>query len=465
MRNPSVSRPTALLAATTLLVALSACTPDSPPPTPSPSSSAPAITLNLPDGFASTAATWGPLSTLSALDPDGNRTKSTAVISPDGATLGHVQRDGDTYTVREVVLSTGEVIEHADVRADLDPIDGTPPVAVRYTGGKLAVVTMGTNESGARTWRAALFHQGKPGDGQTVEGDLPDGGAPLVLRTPSGVLIGTGKSSGDGAGTVVVAADGQHAMIPAHESGGTGCAVASCTIPLTPEAEVGGQPITSYSESLPQGAISCGDGNEDAPNKGCVKAFRGEGWTSLDANVAPEGADPRTGRIYAVSDSIVVGQWLSSDGKSSVFRMIDPRDPTATHGTWACQGDVAPGESPARLVSSPSGDFLVAGRVLVDKKTTVAEEAGACLAEQDGLLTAVDDKGTAYGFADDSGTHMKPGSVFTYTSGADPRQTKVGSDVLVPQQFIAGDKGSVAVFLDSDHAMAGVLVAGAYPSS
>ncbi|RDG39347.1 hypothetical protein DVH02_04465 [Streptomyces corynorhini] len=123
------------------------------------------------------------------------------------------------------------------------------------------------------------------------------------------------------------------------------------------------------------------------------------GWYSR--KVAPKEADPASGIPASMAGGYLLAKWQPKKGSKEA----------GTHDLWVLH-DVAKGKAviqvrcrkPAikpvddpRLVTSPGGQFLIAGRLAFD----LDEKLGYCFEESDGTepltLTTVSDDGTAYG--------------------------------------------------------------------
>ncbi|MEW1720690.1 hypothetical protein [Streptomyces sp. NPDC093109] len=123
------------------------------------------------------------------------------------------------------------------------------------------------------------------------------------------------------------------------------------------------------------------------------------GWYS--GKTAPKNADPASGIPASVTGGYLLAKWQPKKGAKDV----------RTHDLWVLH-EVATGKAvtqvrcrrPAikpvddpRLVSSPGGHFLIAGRLAFD----LDEKKAYCFEEEDGTdpltLTTVSDDGTAYG--------------------------------------------------------------------
>ncbi|AXG82432.1 hypothetical protein DVK44_07395 [Streptomyces paludis] len=123
------------------------------------------------------------------------------------------------------------------------------------------------------------------------------------------------------------------------------------------------------------------------------------GWYS--GKTAPKDADPASGIPASVAGGYVLAKWQKKKSAKDV----------RTHELWALH-DVATGKAVTqvrcrkpvikpvdepRLVTSPGGHFLIAGRLAFD----IEEKKAYCFEEEDGtdplILTTVSDDGTAYG--------------------------------------------------------------------
>ncbi|KIF70142.1 hypothetical protein HY68_18765 [Streptomyces sp. AcH 505] len=209
-------------------------------------------------------------------------------------------------------------------------------------------------------------------DGSRRHVEVPWSGDPTVSADGPGILITDGRATS----AVVDPADGSVTKVPQSKLG-------------YPKDCPGCRRLTEVRGVTAKGLLVGGDGGF---------WVRG-GWSSR--TVAPAGADPATGKAASTAAGYVLAKWQ---------RPKSAKD-AATHEIWAlhdastgkavarvsCRKPaIEPGDDP-RLLASPGGHFLIAGRLAFD----VDARTGRCFEEPDGTapltLTAVTDYGTAYG--------------------------------------------------------------------
>ncbi|MFD0021553.1 hypothetical protein [Streptomyces sp. NPDC058382] len=123
------------------------------------------------------------------------------------------------------------------------------------------------------------------------------------------------------------------------------------------------------------------------------------GWFSR--NVAPKGADPRSGVPTSVARKVVLAKWQlakgSKDAKTYDLWTVHASETGKALVSVRCHKPaIEPGQYPQAVVS-PSGSYLVAGNIAFD----LSAKKGYCFEDSSGskalTLASVTDDGTAYG--------------------------------------------------------------------
>lgn len=318
---------------------------------------------------------------------DTGRGWDIAGVSPDYAiaattgTIASLERSGaDRFRLRTLNYVTGE---RRWTGAPWQPLFAADRYPDRYPG--LLSVTKGAGEYFA-TWSYGKLEPGGPApsdsvvsldvydaaDGSRRHVEVPWSGEPTVSADGPAILITDGRATS----AVVDPADGSLTKVPQNALG-------------YPKDCPGCRRLTEVRGVTDKGLLAGGDGGF---------WVRG-GWSGR--TVAPAGADPATGKAASTAAGYVLAKWQ---------RPKSAKD-AATHEIWAvhdastgkavaqvrCRRPaIESGEDP-RLLASPGGHFLIAGRLAFD----LDAKTGHCFEEPDGTeplaLTAVTDHGTAYG--------------------------------------------------------------------
>lgn len=209
-------------------------------------------------------------------------------------------------------------------------------------------------------------------DGGRQRVDVPWASAPTVTATGPGIVIGDG-----GATSVVVdPATGRITRVPAKE--------------LT----------------YPAGCASCRQLTEvrGLTSKGLLVSGAREFWVQggwFSRNVAPQGADRRSGVPTSVAPGLLLAKWQLAEGAKlaathELWTVHDTETGKALVSVRCHKPAIAPGRYP-RAVVSPSGGYLVAGNLAFDLEAG----KGFCFEDAEGsstlALASVTDGATAYG--------------------------------------------------------------------
>ncbi|MFI5755531.1 hypothetical protein [Streptomyces sp. NPDC051569] len=211
------------------------------------------------------------------------------------------------------------------------------------------------------------------GSRRRVEVPWPD--APIVTATGPSILISDGKA----ASAVVDPATGDVVQVaPASLGYPKGCA--QC------------RKLTEVRGTTGQGLLVSG-----------AREFwvRG-GWFSR--KVAPKDTDPASGVPASMAHGYLLAKWQKKKGAKDagtheIWALHDTATGAAVAQAQCRKPAIAPGDDP-RLIASPVGHYLVAGRLAFD----LVAKTAYCFEEPDGTkpltLTTVTDDGTAYGATD-----------------------------------------------------------------
>ncbi|MEU1469797.1 hypothetical protein ABZ434_16395 [Streptomyces sp. NPDC005761] len=209
-------------------------------------------------------------------------------------------------------------------------------------------------------------------DGGRQRVDVPWATAPTVTATGPGIVIGNG-----GATSVVVdPATGRTTKVPAKAL------------------------------KYPKGCASCKQLTEvrGLTSKGLLVSGAREFWVQggwFSRNVAPKGADRRSGIPASVAPGVVLAKWQLAKGAKlaathDLWTVHDTETGKALVSVRCHKPAIAPGQYPQAVVS-PSGGYLAAGNLAFDLEAG----KGYCFEDTEGsrtlALASVTDDGTAYG--------------------------------------------------------------------
>ncbi|WP_406097509.1 hypothetical protein [Streptomyces sp. NBC_01013] len=163
---------------------------------------------------------------------------------------------------------------------------------------------------------------------------------------------------------------------------------------------------TAKALKYPKGCASCKQLTEvrGLTSKGLLVSGAREFWVPggwFSRNVAPKGADRRSGVPTSVAPGVVLAKWQLAKGAKlaathELWTVHDTETGKALVSVQCHKPAIAPGQYPQAVVSS-SGDYLVAGNLAFDLEAG----KGFCFEDAEGsrtlVLASVTDSGTAYG--------------------------------------------------------------------
>ncbi|MCX5201578.1 hypothetical protein OG897_08965 [Streptomyces sp. NBC_00237] len=201
------------------------------------------------------------------------------------------------------------------------------------------------------------------------------------------------------AGVPVVSATGPDILVT------DGAATSATVDPLTGRAT----PVAPKDLGYPKGCANCRSKTEvrGLTPKGLLVSGRTEFWVRgawHSAAFAPRGTAPASGVPTSLTPSgHVLAKWQPKKPDGSDLWAVHDAATGKVLATAACRKPaIEPGAYP-RAVTSPSGDYLVAGNLAFDLRTPVPQGAttGHCFEEREGVkpvtLTSVTNEGIAYG--------------------------------------------------------------------
>lgn len=473
MRIPALAKPLALTAALTLTLA--ACGGKDAPAGGGSSSdggaSTPAISMPAPDGFNTSKPVIAPTALMNAKSSNPENIK--AALSPDGTHLATWTIDGTTAQITEYDLTTGDKTEHKPY-ADLLTPDGStsgPLVQVRYiSNDQLALLTRGTIKGEGASedtekWKLATYNSGKKSDPlATIE---QDGEANLSDETVGPVISYADKQKDSAPTATFDPTTG--AVTPSSTMMVDGCHQKDCNLPATPTVEAADTMIYTYDESLGENRDQmCKYDKDVTPSGSCLVGFRTDSWTSSDPGIAPEGAVPSRAYITATDGENILASWYSTDGKSAIYRVINPQNPTEQLGTFTI-ADNTPVDSPeAPLSFSPDHKYLTVGSLTADLDAKTGVYFGDTEGTKDAVFGGVTDEGMTWGVmgaeeGDQVSTlpWLPSSTAITATAGTTTSKSTDG-EVNVPRRIITTPNGPAGVFIDNK-AAGGKPAAAVYP--
>ncbi|WP_206309308.1 hypothetical protein [Streptomyces sp. A0642] len=337
---------------------------DAAPPAKPKKSTGPATQLTVPPAYT-TRRGWELVDT----SPDYALSRTTG-------RLGYLVRTAEgEYRLRTIDSETG--------RAGWSGDAWRPPAAAHFP--KLLTVTADGREYFV-TWSYGKVGEDAPApadrivslDVYTVEDggrqrvEVPWATAPTVTATGPGIVIGDGGTTS----AVVDPATGRITRVPAKAL------------------------------KYPKGCASCKQLTEvrGLTSKGLLVSGAREFWVQggwFSRNVAPAGADPRSGVPTSVSPGVLLAKWQLAKGSKraathDLWTVHDTETGKALVSVQCHKPAIAPGQYPQAVVS-PSGGYLVAGNLAFDLEAG----KGFCFEDTEGsrtlALASVTDSGTAYG--------------------------------------------------------------------
>lgn len=336
---------------------------DKKPKKPAETSAGPTTRLSVPPEYA-TADGWEII----------GAAPEYAVSRPTGRLAFLVTASGNRYRLRTIDAASGKLAWSGPAWRPPDPLHFPKLLSVdtadRQFFATWAYGKVGDGLSATDTFVSLDVYDAADGSRRRVE--VPWSGAPKVTATGPDILISDGRANS----AVVDPATGEVTRV----------AAGSLKYPKgCPDCER----LTEVRGQTEQGLLVSGS-----------REFwvRG-GWFSR--NVAPKGADRRSGVPTSVAPGWVLAKWQLAKGAERA----------ASHELWAVHDAatgkpvvsvechkpaIEPGRYPEAVVA-PSDGYLVAGNLAFDLSTA----KGFCLEDEDGsaslTLASVTDRGVAYG--------------------------------------------------------------------
>lgn len=434
MKTPKIT------AITFALLALTACanTTSSSPETASAEQTA--TTINTPENFSKTS-TWNlSQELLQGEDTDIN-------LSPDGTQIIQTSQNNIFYANLPEQTTTKFTID--GFTDDLVITTGSTP------DGKHPLIlargettAQGANKA-SNTWKVFTIENQALKELQTGTFDTGEN----VAISDSGIITTSEGSSSSDRSYQTVNNDLQVSDTSNTPESFSNCGAGSCQLRTVPVASTSSGNLRGFVETslgrscLKTDAIT--DSNSET-GKGCLSGFKTDHWNSYDPQVAPQGADPDSASILAVSNDWVLGEWSSSQQKDEQFyklmKIENPEDsPVVFSSKVSASGPYGRGfsnfEGVKRLKFSPNHQYLFADSELLD----VAHQKISSFSENKQTkqvnIQAVDDSGTGYGLVD-SETPVEVHS--------DGSSSSLDSSTVLPSGFFEKDGKQYGVFIE-DH--------------
>lgn len=443
-----------------LALAITACG-DTTPQSSEPDDKAPIVSV--PEQFDTSSPSWDPIIDL----PAGDTTRSA--ISEPGTHYAYAYRTEQGISVGQINLESGQRTEEHTVEA-LEVVPGDSAVGnvgLMYSGNRLVLLQAGTAVDGSSNqWTAAIFEVGKHVEPTVVTEDI-SANATVTLpsaNTGTGPIISVAEQAVDRqfalntelAEVIEVSSEDTESF--------TGCGdEENCVLPVRAVAQDRGTTVETFRETSEPSRPVCSDdltrtSADEHGFNGCMSGFRTAEWSSQDADVAPEQANPNSAYLYAAGNGYLIGAWRGQDG-GVVYRTINTADPRAAHAELTCDETIT-GTSLHDLHVSPSGQYLAAGSLLFD----IQNGQGHCFDHGDSgpTFVSVNDAGVAWGARDSAWQPSR--YVKEPVSGTlDGELVPAGEGVAVPVSFIRGAEAEYGVFAVAEDAQQDSTVLTALP--
>ena len=297
-----------------------------------------------------------------------------AVSRPTGRLAFLVTASGNRYRLRTIDAASGKLAWSGTAWRPPDPLHFPKLLAVSTEDRQYFVTwaygKVGDGLSVTETFVSVDVYDASDGTRRRVE--VPWNGAPKVTATGPDILISDGRANS----ALIDPATGQVSRTaPSALKYPKGCP--SC------------KQLTEVRGQTAQGLLVSGQ-----------REFwvRG-GWFSR--NVAPKGADRRSGVPTSVAPGWILAKWQPAKGAKraashELWAVHDAKTGKPVVSVECHRPAIEPGRYPQAVVS-PSGGRLVAGNLAFDLEAA----KGFCLEEEDGstsvTLASVTDRGVAYG--------------------------------------------------------------------
>lgn len=422
------------------LLALTACANNTSAPPQNTPAEQTATTINTPENFSKTT-TWN----LSQELLQGEDTNLN--LSPDGTQIIQASQNNIFYANLSEQTTTKFTID--GFTDDLVVTTGSTPDGKHpliLSRGETA--TQGASKA-SNAWK--LFTIENQELKELGSGTLNTGES--ISISDSGILTTSQGSSSSDRSYQTVNNDLQVSDTSNTPESFQNCGIGSCQLRTVPVASTSSGDLRGFIETSPGRTCLKTDAITDSNSetgKGCLSGFKTGHWNSYDSRVAPQGADPDSASILAVSNDWVLGEWSSSQQKDEQFyklmRIDDPEDsPVIFSSKVSASGPYGRGfsnfEGVKRLKFSPNHQYLFADSELLD----VAHQKISSFSENKQTkqvnIQAVDDSGTGYGLID-SETPVEVHS--------DGSSSSLDSSTVLPSGFFEKDGKQYGVFIE-DH--------------